>query len=151
MMKYPEFLNEERRAAIADFLRKAKQKLFGNYQWKVDFTKEIHPKTMTWEARFTAAGGYLVFIIPLWFCVDNQFSRFHCNQALINTALATIVAATLNCIPGIGWALALLQLLISILIAIRGVILSLMGKAVSIPLVGWITILQYRYAGQREL
>lgn len=150
-MNLREYFNEERRAAIADFLRKTKEKLFGNYEWKVDFTSEIPKKTKSWEARLTAAGGYLIFIIPLWFCVDNQFARFHGNQALINTALSTIIASILNCIPVIGWALAVLQLLICMLITIRGIILSLMGKAVSIPLVGWITLLRYRYAGQREL
>ena len=150
-MKLREYFNEERRAAIVAFLRKAKKKLFGNYEWKVDFTDEIHPKVKSLGPRLTSAAGYLIFIIPLWFFVDNQFVRFHCNQALINTALSTLVASILNCIPVIGWALSILQLLFCFVITVRGIILSLMGKAVSIPLVGWITILHYRIAGQRDL
>ena len=31
---------------------------------------------------------------------------------------------------------------------IRGMIYAAKGKAISIPLVGWITILPYRYPGQ---
>ena len=42
----------------------------------------------------------------------------------------------------------ILQELLCLIFAVRGMILSYQGKARSIPLVGWITILPYRLPGQ---
>ena len=45
-------------------------------------------------------------------------------------------------------AVMLTQIVLSLIWMIRGIILAAMGKAVSIPLVGWLTIVPYRYPGQ---
>lgn len=122
-------------------------RLFGNYETVVDFSGLISENDKK-TSRLTAALGYLCFIIPMVFHEDKQFARFHCNQSFLNLILSTVVALVWSFIPYIGVYLVLLQEIICVLIALRGIAQSFSGKAKSIPFIGWITFIAYRYPEQ---
>ncbi len=124
-----------------------KEKLFGNYEWMVDFTDQI-PKRDVNACRISSALGYIFFMIPIVMHDDRQFARFHCNQSLINLILSTVVAILLRMIPIVGVYLMLLMEVFCLIFAIRGMVLSLRGKARGIPLFGWVTLCTYRLPGQ---
>lgn len=121
--------------------------LFGNYEWIVDFTNDISEKDKK-ESMVTSALGYLCFMIPMVFHNDNQFARFHANQSFVNLCLSTIGAMLLSFIPFIGIYLVIIQELLCLGFGIRGAVLAVQSKALSIPLLGWITIIAYRYPEQ---
>lgn len=123
------------------------KRLFGNYEKVVDFSDLISENDKE-VSRVTAALGYLCFIIPVFFHEDKQFARFHCNQSLLNLILSTVIALLWSFIPYAGVYLVLIQETACIFIAVRGIIQSLSGKAKSIPFVGWITLVAYRYPEQ---
>lgn len=122
--------------------KKIKESLFSEYEWIVDCTALVAPDDIK-KNRIYAALGYFIFFIPLVFADDSPFARFHCNQALINILLSTIVAVVLSFIPYAGIVLLVVQELLCIAFAIRGIVYALKGNAVGIPLVGWITLLKY--------
>ena len=132
---------------MKEFLRSVRDKLFGNYEWIVDFTGSIRPRDVK-KARVSSIIGYIFFFVPMIMHDDNQFARFHCNQSILNLALSTVVSVLLSLIPYIGPYLMALQEILCVIWMIRGMIYAGKGKAISIPLVGWITILPYRYPGQ---
>ncbi len=132
---------------MKEFLRSVRDKLFGNYEWIVDFTGSIRPKDAK-KAKYSSVIGYPFFFVPMVFHGDNQFARFHCNQSLINLALSTVVAVLLSMIPYAGPYLMAVQEVLCVIWMIRGMVYAARGKAVGIPLVGWITIVAYRYPGQ---
>ncbi len=123
------------------------KKMFGNYERVVDFTRVISDKDKK-EAKIAGALGYICFIIPMILCEDKQFARFHCNQSLVNLLLSTVVALLWSFIPYVGVYMVLLQELLCLFFALRGIIQCIMGTARSIPFVGWITIVAYRYPHQ---
>ena len=122
--------------------KKIKDFLFFEYEWIVDCTELVPPDDIE-KNRVYAALGYLIFFIPLVFADSSPFARFHCNQALINMLLSTIVAVVLSFIPYAGVVLLIVQEVLCIVFAVRGMVYALKGKAVGIPLVGWITLLKY--------
>lgn len=124
-----------------------KKRLFGSYEWIVDFTDQI-PKYDVKKCRISSMLGYLCFFIPMTMHDDRQFARFHCNQSILNLLLSTVVTVLWGMIPYAGPFLMILQELLCLIFAVRGMILSYQGKARSIPIVGWITILPYRLPGQ---
>ena len=132
---------------IKTFFQNRWDKLRRNYRWKVDFTDEI-PVWDIQKSKPSAALGYLFFMIPMIFQDDRQFARFHCNQSILNLLLSTVMAIVWRMIPVVGPFLMLAQELICIFLAIRGMVLAARGRAVGIPLVGWITIVPYRLPGQ---
>lgn len=109
----------------------------------LDYTEEI-PGYDIKKSRISAAFGYLCFFIPLTLHGDRQFARFHSNQALINLLLSTVGAVVLGMIPVAGPYLLLAQEAMCLVLAVRGVVLSLQGKARGIPLLGRIEIIAYR-------
>ena len=132
---------------MKEFFGSIRDKLFGNYEWIVDFTGSIRPRDVK-KARVSSIIGYIFFFVPMIMHDDNQFARFHCNQSILNLALSTVVSVLLSLIPYIGPYLMALQEILCVIWMIRGMIYAGKGKAISIPLVGWITILPYRYPGQ---
>ena len=132
---------------MKEFFGSVRDKIFGNYEWIVDFTGSIRPRDVK-KARVSSIIGYIFFFVPMIMHDDNQFARFHCNQSILNLALSTVVSVLLSLIPYIGPYLMALQEILCVIWMIRGMIYAAKGKAISIPLVGWITILPYRYPGQ---
>ena len=132
---------------MKEFLKSVRDKLFGNYEWIVDFTEQIRPKDIK-KAKVSSVIGYIFFFVPMIMNDDNQFARFHCNQSILNLALSTVIAVLISLIPYIGPYLIALQEVLCIIWMVRGMILAAKGKAISIPLVGWITVVPYRYPGQ---
>lgn len=132
---------------MKEFFRSLWEKLFGNYEWIVDFTGSIRPRDIK-KAKAASIIGYIFFFVPMIMHDDNQFARFHCNQSVLNLALSTVVAVLLSLIPTVGPYLMAAQEILCVIWMIRGMILAARGKTVSIPLVGWITIVPYRLPGQ---
>ena len=132
---------------MKDFFRKIAKALFGNYQWVVDFTESITRRDVK-AHRGSAMWAYVIFFAPLIFAEGSSFARFHANQSMINLILSTVVAGCLGMIPVVGPVLLPLQEVLCLVWAVRGIILAKQGKAVSIPLVGWITLLAYRTPDQ---
>lgn len=130
---------------IQKWFRALKATLCARDTWRFDFSDEI-PEYDIYHSKVTAILAYLIFFIPLVFHDDQQFARFHCNQALLNTLLSTIGATVLGVIPYVGLPLLLITELFCLFNAIRGMILAARGKAVGIPLFGKITLLAYRRA-----
>lgn len=120
------------------------------FSFILDFTDRIRRRDNNRMARICSALGYLFFFIPTVMLDDNQFGQFHANQSLLNLFLFVLGGVMI----GLGIAS---QAIIAIALAleafclfnsIRGIILSLQGKAKGIPLFGWITLIAYRLPGQ---
>lgn len=116
----------------------------------LDFTDQIRRKDNTKMARICSALGYFFFFIPSIMLDENQFGQFHANQSLLNLALFVLGGVMI----GLGVAsmaiicIALVLELFCLFNTVRGVVLSLQGKAKGIPLIGWITFVAYRLPGQ---
>ena len=68
--------------------------------------------------------------------------------SLLNLILSVVGGTVLSMIPVVGLWLFLLMQLFCIFNGIRGIVLSLQGKAKGIPVFGQITIIAYRLPGQ---
>lgn len=119
-----------------------KENRIRNYLRTLDVTNLISEKDIQ-QSRISAACSYIFFFVPLIFQEDKHFARFHCNQAMLNLLLSTVVAVLLSIVPYAGPFLLLAQEIICIGFAARGVWLAMRGKAVGLPLVGRITLLVY--------
>lgn len=126
-----------------DIFHRIKAAICYKQLWCFDYTDEI-PMYDVKKSKISAVLAYLFFFIPLIFHDDQQFARFHSNQALLNTLLSTIVATIVSLIPYVGLLMLLIVELLCLFNAIRGMILAACGKAVGIPFVGRITLLSYR-------
>ncbi|NLK49297.1 MAG: hypothetical protein GX294_01460 [Candidatus Cloacimonetes bacterium] len=120
------------------------KKYFRGYEKRLDFTRDINPVDIR-ASRWSAAAGYLFFFIPLIFHDDKKFARFHCNQSFLIFLMSTVLATLLSLIPFVGPILVALVEILCLTLAVRGVVLALRGKAVGIPLIGWITLVSYRF------
>jgi len=129
-----------------------------NFFWKIfskealflDFTDRIRRRDNNRMARICSALGYLFFFIPTVMLDDNQFGQFHANQSLLNLFLFVLGGVMIGlgiASQAILWAAMALETF-CLFNSIRGIILSLQGKAKGIPLFGWITLIAYRLPGQ---
>lgn len=119
-----------------------------NFVWILDFSEYIRRKDKTTLAKISSAIGYLFFFVPTIMLEDNQLGQFHANQSLLNLILSVVGGTVLTFIPVVGMWLALAMQLFCIFNGIRGIVLSLQGKAKGIPVFGQITIIPYRMPGQ---
>ena len=119
-----------------------------NFVWILDFSEYIRRKDKTKLAKISCAIGYLFFFVPTIMLDDNQLGQFHANQSLLNLILSVVGGTVLSMIPVVGLWLFLLMQLFCIFNGIRGIVLSLQGKAKGIPVFGQITIIAYRLPGQ---
>lgn len=93
-----------------------------------------------------AALAYIVFFVPLIFCPDSPFGRFHANQALLLLITGITGSIILRMISFIGWIITpFFSLVIFItavfitaifIIGVIGYINALNGKAKEIPVIG---------------
>lgn len=116
----------------------------------LDFTDEIRRRDKSKLAKICCALGYLFFFIPTIMLDDNQFGQFHANQSLLNLILfvgAGILVGFFVTSQVVLW-IALVLNLFCLFNTIRGIVLSLQGKAKGIPFLGWITVVPYRLIGQ---
>ena len=126
------------------------KKLISRIDLFLDFTDEIRRRDKSKLARISCALGYLAFFIPTIMLDDNQFGQFHANQSLLNLILFVTGAMMV----GFGItsylviAISLLIELFCLFNTVRGIVLSLQGKAKGIPFFGWITLVPYRLLGQ---
>ena len=119
-----------------------------NFVWILDFSEYIRRKDKTKLAKISCAIGYLFFFVPTIMLEDNQLGQFHANQSLLNLILSVVGGVLLAMIPVVGLWLSMLMQLFCLFNGIRGIVLSLQGKAKGIPVFGQITIIAYRLPGQ---
>lgn len=135
-------------AKIKQFFLTIGHAIRDNFVLVLDFTDRVRRRDVTAGAKACAILGYFFFFIPIIMQDDNQFSRFHANQGLLNLILSAIGGTVLGLIPGVGFFLLLATELFCSFNLVRGIILSARGKAKGIPLFGQITIIAYRLPGQ---
>lgn len=133
---------------MKQFFQKIAKAIRENFVWVLDFTDRVRRRDKTRLAKISSAIGYLFFFVPVIMLENNQFGQFHANQALLNLILSVVGGTVLTFIPGIGIWLALLMELFCLFNMVRGIVLSLQGKARGIPVFGQITIIAYRLPGQ---
>ena len=133
---------------MKQFFRKFAKVFRDNFVWVLDFTDRIRRRDISRLAKISSAVGYLFFFVPTIILENNQFGQFHANQSLLNLILSAVGGTVLSFIPGIGIWLALLMELFCLFNLVRGIVLSLQGKAKGVPLFGQITIIAYRMPGQ---
>ncbi|MBQ3533324.1 MAG: hypothetical protein IJA51_06440 [Oscillospiraceae bacterium] len=133
---------------MKQFFQKIAKAIRENFVWVLDFTDRVRRRDKTRLAKISSAIGYLFFFVPVIMLENNQFGQFHANQALLNLILSVVGGTVLTFIPGIGIWLALLMELFCLFNMVRGIVLSLQGKARGIPAFGQITIIAYRLPGQ---
>ena len=119
-----------------------------NFVWILDFSEYIRRKDKTKLAKISCAIGYLFFFVPTIMLGDNQLGQFHANQSLLNLILSVVGGVLLAMIPVVGLWLSMLMQLFCLFNGIRGIVLSLQGKAKGIPVFGQITVIPYRLPGQ---
>lgn len=119
-----------------------------NFVWILDFSEYIRRKDKTKLAKISCAIGYLFFFVPTIMLEDNQLGQFHANQSLLNLILSVVGGVLLAMIPVVGLWLSMLMQLFCLFNGIRGIVLSLQGKAKGIPVFGQITVIPYRLPGQ---
>ena len=130
------------------FFQKLIRRFRENFVWILDFSEYIRRKDKTKLAKISCAIGYLFFFVPTIMLDDNQLGQFHANQSLLNLILSVVGGTVLSMIPVVGMWLFLLMQLFCMFNGIRGIVLSLQGKAKGIPVFGQITVIPYRLPGQ---
>ena len=90
--------------------------------------------------RKVSALAYLLFVLPLFFCPESRFGKFHANQGLlllIVNIVGGFIVRLLDFIPVIGglFHMAMLGMLI------YGFVNACKGRAVRLPLIGAFDIL----------
>lgn len=83
----------------------------------------------------------ILFFLPLVVCPDSKFGRFHANQGLV-LLLFGIALSIVAVIPILGWIIAIVGSIASLVFFIMGLVNALQGKAVPLPLIGKIQILK---------
>ena len=102
-----------------------------------------------WQTNKIKAGlGYIVFFLPLILCRDSKLGRHCANQGLILfivSLLAGMVLGIFAGVPLLGWLFRLAARLVQFALFAVGVmcfvLLTSSGKAVELPVVGEIHIL----------
>ena len=130
------------------FFQNLIQRFRENFVWILDFSEYIRRKDKTKLAKISCAIGYLFFFVPTIMLEDNQLGQFHANQSLLNLILSVVGGVLLAMIPVVGLWLSMLMQLFCLFNGIRGIVLSLQGKAKGIPVFGQITVIPYRLPGQ---
>ena len=109
-----------------------------NEDLAVRFDKETND-----QARISCAIGYLFFFVPIIMHPESKFARYHCNQGLILLLLEFLGIAGLIEVPKVGPYLSFLCLIFCLFCLVRGIILSLQGKAKRIPFFGKLVIVEF--------
>lgn len=95
---------------------------------------------------------WILFLVPMFAAKDSKFARFHANQGLVLFIIETaavilhkVCAVVFGPIFLLGTLLSILFWLVDILtlaLAIIGIINAVQGKAKQLPVIGKITILK---------
>lgn len=100
--------------------------------------------------KVVCAFSYLgiLFFLPLVSCPNSTYGKFHANQALIILIIEIIFSVAggiLVWIPFLGWIGSIvggIGGLICAIYAILGIVYTLQGKVMELPLIGGIKILK---------
>ncbi len=107
-----------------------------------DFTAEFDAADIK-ENRFLALYCYLgmLMLIPLVAKPNSAFIKFHANQGLILTTLL-LCLAVICIVPILGWLVAAVGAVFSLVCVILGIVNSCCGRAVELPLIGRLRIIK---------
>lgn len=86
----------------------------------------------------------ILFFLPLVAAPNSKFGRFHANQSLlllIFCIITGIVSAIVGWIPFVGSLISTLLGLIDIVLVLYGLINTLQGKAIELPFIGHIRLI----------
>ncbi len=87
--------------------------------------------------KVVSAFAYFIFFLPLIVCSDSPFGRFHANQGLLLLIASAVGCTIFGIIPFIGWFVLLPLFSIAVIVfAIMGLVNTLNGKAIELPLIG---------------
>lgn len=77
----------------------------------------------------------ILFIIPLVAAPNSKFAKFHANQGLL-LFLFGIILGIVSVIPILGWIVAVVGSIASVVFFIMGIINAAKGEAKELPLIG---------------
>ena len=78
---------------------------------------------------------WILFIIPLLIAKDDAFVKYHVKQG-IALFIAELILMAVGMVPLLGWVLAPIGGIITLILAIIGIVNVLQGKEVELPIVG---------------
>lgn len=93
-----------------------------------------HEEKVIQEGKFFAMISYLSFlcIVTLILKKNNKFALYHAKQGLV-LFVFEVAAFLLSIIPILGWFLSIFGFLIFVIVAVWGILESLMGRYSRIP------------------
>ena len=86
--------------------------------------------------KVVSAFAYFIFFLPLIVCSASPFGRFHANQGLLLLIVSVAANIVLSLIPFLGWILLSVLWIGVLVFAIMGLVNTLNGKALELPLIG---------------
>lgn len=86
--------------------------------------------------KVVSALAYIIFFLPLIACSDSPFGKYHANQGLLLFITAVAGDIILGIIPIIGWILVPLFSLAVFILFVMGLVNTLNGKAIDLPIIG---------------
>lgn len=91
--------------------------------------------------NYISALSYLVFFIPILLKPNSKFTRFHANQGLILFIIATLSSMVIW-IPKIGMTISFVIRIALFILFVYGVINSIQGKMIRLPIIGKLNIIK---------
>ncbi|MBR7553122.1 DUF4870 domain-containing protein [Allobacillus sp. GCM10007491] len=108
------------------------------------FTQDVKQDRKNNKAMAIISYLGIFVIVPLLVAKDSRFAMYHANQGLILLIFAVIFYTIGSVIPVIGWLLVLpLTSIVSLILAIMGIINAANEKEKPLPLIGKYTIIHY--------
>ena len=100
-------------------------------------TQETVPQAPAKQVNVVAVLSYLwvLFVIPLLVAKDDAFVKYHVKQG-IALFIAELVLMVVGMVPFIGWILAPIGGILTLILAIIGIVNVLQGKEAELPVVG---------------
>jgi len=92
--------------------------------------------------KTVSALAYLIFFLPLIACSESAFGKFHANQALVLLIFNVIGNVVFRFIPFVGGILYTLWSIAMLALILFGLINTLNGKALELPVIGKIRLIK---------
>ena len=107
-----------------------------------DTTTEYDPKDIE-DNKVMALLAYIgiLFLVPLLAAKDSKFAKFHTNQGIV-LFIAVIILGVVMAIPILGWIVGAVGGVITLVLAIIGIVNAVQGRAKELPIIGKFKILK---------
>lgn len=99
-------------------------------------TTAVDPKDVE-ENKVIAAIGYIwiLCLVPLLLKKDSKFAQFHGKQGLV-LFIAEVIISFIWVVPVLGWLAGFVGWIITLILAILGIVNALSGKYWRMPILG---------------